>query len=111
MVKLIETPEAQAYPEEMRAKVVQISGVQMLLEWRFWLVLLGLSAIAGAIFGSLGDHRGVLWTYLIRFSVALPVGLLGARICISLRRWILRNRRANLLHAIGAPSTPGPAKR
>ena len=110
MKKLIDTPEAESYSPEFRQEVVRRVGLQLLFEWRYWMVLLPL-VIVGFVALSLIERIDI--PFLGRIGVALlillPWGLLWNFVSWRMHRWALCHRRPALLHAIGVHD-PAPCQ-
>lgn len=103
MKKLSKTAEAQGYPPEIRGKVLKLVGGQLLLEWRFWLAFVmfiaGVSVITSAVEGlDIAWH----WRFLMGLILLFPIAFLWMVISLKLQRWVLLNRRMDLLRAVGA---------
>ncbi|MES2441166.1 MAG: hypothetical protein V4584_19035 [Verrucomicrobiota bacterium] len=102
---LVESPEAETYRPEQRAAVVKLAGVQLLFEWRYWMILLP-SIIASSMALSLVGRLGlpVMGTIGCSAAVILIGTSLWSLASWRLQRWVLSHRREGLLHAAGQPS-------
>jgi hypothetical protein len=109
MKKLIETPEAESYTLEVRDKVVNLVGLQLWFEWRFWGTLLGFIFLGSLVFRFV-ERIDTFWVVrlLIGCMVIVPGAMLWSYVSWHLHRWALSNRRDALLHAVQSPQFEAP---
>ena len=102
MKKLVNTPEAESYTDDVRSKVVELAGVRILFEWRYWMAL-ALFILAASIALRMVEGADLPWigTIIISFLVLLPGMVLWSFVSWYLQRWVLLHRRDAFLHAVG----------
>jgi hypothetical protein len=104
MKKLIETPEAATYAPEFREAVVNLVGIRLWFEWRYWTAFIAFIVIGTIVLGIV-EGLDLPWygRILIGCTLLVSGALLWAIFSWHLQRWALAHRREALLHAVRPP--------